>query len=205
MIVRTLAVLSLFAGAAMAQTPAQPGPQELRAGDRVLLRVEGEKELSDTFTVIPGPTLDLPGIGEVPLTGVARNDLERYLAERIGRYLKRAEVRAWALVRLSIVGEVEKPGFYAVPTDLVLTDALMVTGGPTRDARIKAVRIEREGAPLWGGEPLQRGLSAGYTIDQFGLRDGDRIVFPRVSRGWVLPVISVAVPAALLAITQLIR
>ena len=67
------------------------------------------------------------------------------------------------------------------------------------------MRIEREGSAVWRGGPLQQALGSGYTVDQFGLRDGDQIVFPRESRGGMLPVIGVmvAVPAAIYATVQM--
>jgi polysaccharide export outer membrane protein len=200
-----LSLLGLLAPAALAQD--SPKPQEFRPGDRVMLRVEGEKQLTDTFTVVAGPAIELPGFGAVPLAGVARGDVEAYLAERIGRFLKRADVRARALVRLSIVGEVEKPGFYAVPADQVLTDAFMVSGGPTREAKVQAVRIDRDGSPLWDGNRLRQGIASGYTIDQFGLRDGDQIVFPRLPRGRTLAIVGIvmAIPTSLVAVIMLSR
>lgn len=172
----------------------------------MLVRIEGDPEIRDTFTVTAERVLQMPGFGDVSVAGVARSDVEPHLADRLARYLKRGTVHARALVRLSIVGEVEKPGFYAVPADLVLTDAFMITGGPTREARLKSIRIEREGASLWRGDTLQRALAAGYTVDQFRLRDGDRVVFPRQSRGGILTMVGVflAVPSTIFAIIQLV-
>lgn len=210
---RTVAHLWLVAalcggGAAVAQTVprAAPPSEALRPGDRVLVRIEGDPEIRDTFTVTADHVLQMPGFGDVSVAGVARSDVEPYLTDRLTRYLKRATVRARALVRLSIVGEVEKPGFYAVPADLVLTDAFMITGGPTREARITAIRIEREGVSLWRGDSLQRALASGYTVDQFRLRDGDRVVFPRQSRGGILSWVGVflGIPATIFAIIQLV-
>jgi len=199
--------LALCWSAAVGQAPAAalPASEYFRPGDRVLLRVEGESQLSDTFTVVAGPALPLPGFGDVPLSGVTRAGVESYLTERIGKYFRHATVHARGLVRLSIVGEVEKPGFYAVPADLVLTDALMVTGGPTREAKVKAVRIERDGAALWRGDSLQHALATGLTVDQLRLRDGDQVVFPRASHTGVLPYVGVflAIPAAAFGMSQL--
>src|SRR6266566_4950303 len=47
---------------------------DFRVGDRILLSVQGEKELSDTFTVGLGGQLTLPLIGNVPLEGVLRSE-----------------------------------------------------------------------------------------------------------------------------------
>jgi polysaccharide export outer membrane protein len=135
--------------------------------------------LSGTFIVGPGPALTLPVIGEISLAGVRRADLEPRLREHLGRFLKNPVVHAKALIRLLIVGEVAKPGIYAVPTDLVLADALMLAGGPTPAAKVTAIRIERGDQRLAEGDRLQAALARGMTVDDLNLRAGDRIDVPR--------------------------
>ena len=64
---------------------------DFRVGDRILLTVEGEKELSDTFTVGLGGQLTLPLIGNVPLEGVLRSELQDYLTRRLAQNLRDPE------------------------------------------------------------------------------------------------------------------
>ncbi|MBI4420893.1 MAG: SLBB domain-containing protein, partial [Gemmatimonadetes bacterium] len=174
----------------------------------ILLQVEGEKDFTDAFTVQAGPVIRLPVIGDVPLSGVRRAHLEPYLRQYLGRYLKNPVVRAQTLIRLSIVGEVEKPGFYTVPADVVLGDALMAAGGVTREAKFKSLAIDRKGEALWAGESLQLAIAEGRTVDQLGLRGGDRVVVPRESRRdpeSTVRIISILVglPMAIYAVTQI--
>src|SRR2546427_3207271 len=91
-----------------AGTPAPQAPLAPRVlgsgfqvGDRILLKVEGDSQFSDTFTVGPGPGLTLPVIGEIPLVGVRRADVEPYMSRELARYLKDPVVRAKALDRKS--------------------------------------------------------------------------------------------------------
>lgn len=158
---------------------AQASAGEFQVGDRVLLRVEGDSLLTDTFTVIDGPALRLPVIGDISLAGVRRADLEAHLVRELSRYLKAPVVRARALIRLSVLGEVVRPGFYAVATDLVVADALMLAGGPTLNARVDKLRIQRGDQRLWTGDRLQAAVAEGATVDALGLRAGDQIVVPR--------------------------
>lgn len=169
-------VLLAAAGAppAVAQTPRTA----FQAGDRILLRVEGDSALSDTFTVVAGPALRLPYIGEISLGGVPRADLENHLAHELSRFIKDPVVQARALIRVSVVGEVTRPGFYAVPVDLVLPDALMLAGGATQAARVDRLTILRGSAPLWDGARLQTQIAHGATLDQLGIQAGDRIQVP---------------------------
>ena len=169
-----LALAVMIATPAMAQMPAPA----FQVGDRVLLRVEGDSALSDTFTVVTGPALQLPDIGEISLAGVRRTDLESHLQQALRRYIKDAVVHARALIRVSVVGEVARPGFYAVPIDLVLPDALMLAGGATQTARVDKLRVMRGTTALWDGDRLQAAVAQGSTLDQLGIQAGDRIQVP---------------------------
>jgi hypothetical protein len=103
------------AGAAGA-VPSTP----FQVGDRILLSVEGDSALTDTFTVVAGPVLRLPQIGDISLASVPRSGIEPYLTRELGRYINDPVVSARALIRISVMGEVARPGFYAVPIDLGL-------------------------------------------------------------------------------------
>jgi polysaccharide export outer membrane protein len=177
-----LTLIAVVSIAAAQPTAAQRQAEGFQVGDRVLLSVEGDSVLSDTFSVIAGPALRLPVVGDIPLTGVSRADVEPHLTRALGRFLKDPVVRARALIRLSVVGQVTHPGFYAVPADLVLADALMAAGGPTTEASVEKLRIERGSGRLWDGNRLQAEIARGATVNDLGLRAGDRIVVPRQRR-----------------------
>jgi len=161
---RSLVVLALLAAAPLAAQ--SRNGNAVQVGDRLLLQVVGEQQLSDTFTVGDGPSVTLPEIGAVPLAGISRADVELYLRQQLAKYLKHPEVRAQILIRLSILGEVEHPGFYAVPADLVLADAMMRAGGPTREADMPKLRIERDGRVVWEGGRLRKALGQNLTVDR---------------------------------------
>lgn len=162
-----------------AQGASPPPPDDFQVGDRILLVVEGDSMLTDTFTVVAGPAIQLPVIGAVSLAGVPRKDLEAHMRRALARYLKDPVVHARALIRLSVQGAIARPGFYAVPTDLVLADALMVAGGPIQDARVDKMRIVRNGSRIWSGPKLQAAIARGATLEELGLRAGDQIDVPR--------------------------
>ena len=156
---------------------------DFQVGDRVYLKVERQPELTDTFTVAPGPVLVLPSIREISLAGLLRSELEQHVEQHLRRFLVNPVVDATALMRVWIEGAVSAPGVYLVPSETVLTDALMRAGGLTRDATIDGIRIERDGAPIWEGEALQRAITRGNTLDQLSIKAGDRIVVPDAGRG----------------------
>jgi polysaccharide export outer membrane protein len=174
-----LAALLLWLRPAAAQSNVAAASTPFQVGDRILLSVEGDSSLSDTFTVVAGPALRLPQIGDISLANVQRSAIETYLTRELGRYINDPVVSARALIRISVMGEVAKPGFYALPIDLVLPDALMVAGGATQDARLEKLQILRGNSPVWGSAALQTEIARGATLDQLGVRAGDRIMVPR--------------------------
>src|SRR3989449_2907556 len=145
-----LAALIVIAGPLAAQIAKATPATGFQVGDQISLQVDGDTLFTKTLTVGPGPALTLPVIGVIPLAGVQRVDVETYLTQQLGRYMKSPVVHAKALARLSILGEVEHPGFYAVAADVVIGDALMGAGGPTRDAkRSEERRVGKECRSRW--------------------------------------------------------
>lgn len=184
------------------------GREEFQPGDLIRLEVEGDTTLTGEFTVGPGPAVTLPAIGPISLAGVKRADLESHMRTQLARYLRDPVIRAKTLIRVSIVGEVTRPGIYAVPTDLVLGDALMIAGGATTDAKFNEMRIERDRHVVVGPDKLQQALARGMTVDQLNLRAGDQIFVPRVVRSdpeskWRILGILVSIPVAIFTITRL--
>jgi polysaccharide export outer membrane protein len=155
---------------------------DFQVGDRIVLVVEGEDVLSDSFTVEQGPVVQLPTAGRVTLAGVLRSELEDHLTRELARYIKEPEVRAQTSIRISVTGEVGQPGFYAIPSELLVTDVLAVAGQVTGEADLGKIRIERAGRIFWDSQALGPEIVEGRTLDQLGVRAGDRIVVGGTAR-----------------------
>jgi hypothetical protein len=149
---------------------------DFQPGDRIGLVIEGTVTQSDTIPVTSGSKITLKDIGDVSLAGVLQSELQDKMATTISKYIKDVRVRATPLVRLSFLGPVGKPGYYFMPPDIPLTDAIMRAGGPvggTADLRRSVIR--RGSKELYDSRNTRSALDAGLTIDQLSLRDGDSI------------------------------
>jgi protein involved in polysaccharide export with SLBB domain len=151
---------------------------DFRVGDRIALTVQGEENLPDTVPVQPGPKITLPLFGEIGLEGVLRSEITDHLTQEIGRYIRNPVVQAEGLMRLSIQGSVGSPGFYVVPADMLLSEAIMMAGGPGQTSDLEDLRVERSGQLLLDGEATQEALVEGRTLDQLSLQAGDQLVVP---------------------------
>ncbi|HEV8356483.1 MAG TPA: polysaccharide biosynthesis/export family protein [Gemmatimonadales bacterium] len=149
---------------------------DLKPGDQLILSVQGEKDLTDTFTVSAGRFVTLPGVADVSLRGVLRSEVGDYLAKELRRYLKDPIVHVRTTVRLSVLGSVAKPGFYQMPSEATIGDAVMLAGGPTGTVDPAKTRVQRGGVEILGREAFSAALAAGRTLDQANLQAGDVIL-----------------------------
>ena len=177
---------------------AQEGqPDDFHVGDRIALTIEGPQIFSDTVVVRDGLILRLPNIGDIPMAGVKRSDVESYLTQQIGKYIRNPVVHATPLVRIAILGQVGRPGFYTMPSDVLLSDVVMRAGGPTGNADLNRTVVKRAGQEVISKEQVASALSAGMTLDQLHIAPGDEMVVgekPNSIWGTVLTVIGVSVP-----------
>jgi len=158
---------------------------DFQAGERVWMRVDSEPALSDTFTVTTARTLVLPSPvnHEISLGGVLRSELQSYLVQQLSQYLRSPAVRARALVRVSVQGGVVRPGYYAVPADALVADALMAAGGTLPTSKPGKMRLERGGHRLLDGKEVAQAVAQGRTFDDLNVQDGDQLVVPKEGAG----------------------
>ena len=159
---------------------------DFQVGDRVILAVQGEPNLPDTVAVEPGPRITLPLFGTISLRGVLRAEVEEHLTRELGKVIRDPVVQARGLMRLSVQGAVARPGFYLVPADMLLSEALMLAGGPAPDADLPELRVERGGQPMLTAQEAQVAVQEGRTLDQLSLQAGDQIMLPEEQSGSIL-------------------
>ena len=177
---------------------------DFQEGDRVMVKMPGIKITSDTFMVRSGKVIHLPDMEDFSVAGLLRSEFQSKLSAHIGRYLRDPSIEAQPLVRLSVLGAVSRIGFYYAPADAVLSDVLMLAGGPTPAADLKEVTIRRLGRTVWSPGDIRFALAEGLTIDQLHLRAGDEIeVGTKSTVDWrtVLQVTSAIIGLAGLAFT----
>jgi protein involved in polysaccharide export with SLBB domain len=150
---------------------------DFQSGDRIFLSVVGEPQLTDTFTVGPGPELDLPQVGALPLGGVLRAELPERLQTHLGRYLRDPVVQIKPLMRFLVAGEVARPGFYGV-TPLQPFSDLINAAGLTPKSDPGWIRVERDRTTILDGPKMQLAMSRGDSFDSLNLRAGDRVYVP---------------------------
>ncbi len=172
--------------------PIQPGGQPINNG---------------VFAVGPDQMLQLPDIAAIPLRGVLRSEVQTYLTEQLRRLFKDQTVLVVPTIRLTILGGIGNPGFYQLPADTPLPDAIMKAGGPGGNTELNKSVIRRGTEELWGEEEVAAAITAGTTLDQLNLRAGDELVIGQKSTtNWFTTLRTYAlIPSLILSLVALGR
>ncbi len=153
---------------------------DFQVGDRIALAVTdaggGEPALTDTFTVREGQVLRLPNMPDVSLHGVLHAELKDTLSSDLARYIKDPVVHATPLVRIAVLGQVPRPGYYSVAADELATSLLMHAGGLTNTSDLSKTVVKRGDQTVYTAKTLQTAMANGETVDQLALRPGDEVV-----------------------------
>ena len=158
---------------------------DFNVGDRIALVVDGEKTLTDTFTVRAGVELELPNLGSVPLHGVLYSELQPRLETALAKYLREPRLTAVPLIRIAVTGSVTRSGWIYVRADILASDVIMTAGGPSSEADLNRVHIRRGDVDVVGIDAMRAGLAHGQSLDELGVQSGDQlIVEKRKSFSW---------------------
>lgn len=174
---------------------------DFQDGDRIALRLtRGSASLSDTLQIREGKKLVLPQLGEISLDGVLRSELTGRIEQYLTKFLRDPDVHTAPLVRVGILGNVARPGFYYVPAELPISDVLMISGGPTPAADLDRTSVRRNGDVIIDEKNTRVALSNGMSLDLLHILAGDEIsVGERRQTPWgiILPVSSAVIGLAI--------
>jgi protein involved in polysaccharide export with SLBB domain len=161
-----------------------PSPTEkstVGPGDVFLMEVVGEKELPREYQVASDGTVELPYLHTVPVAGLEPQEIGRLIRKLlIEKQLLTdpsvvVQVKEYNSRRITIMGQVGKPGTFAFTTGLTLIQALSQAGGLTGIANLDRVNLTRRTGK--GSRTVVIGIGTimeGRSPD-IPLQSGDRI------------------------------
>lgn len=171
-------------------------------GDQLNISLVGDSGFSGTYTIQFGRMLTLPGLPDVPMKGVLRSEVQDYVTQQVGRFIKDPQLKVRPLIRLTFMGGIGRPGFYQMDADILLSDALMQAGGIGNSTELKRSEVKRSGEKIIEGDAIEKGVIEGITLDQLNLRAGDEItVGQKSNKDWFKTLRTFAVIPALIVST----
>lgn len=160
------------------RAPAQVRDEPLRDGDRVLVKIWTETQhFFDTTRVQPDGHVILPRLGTLSIAGLPASQMQDSVRRAYSMIIREAPVEVTGLRKITVFGEVRRPGVYYLETHANLRDAIALAGGIGDfgiSSRINLIR---------GGERTRLGDWQNRSDDLVAVRSGDVIVVDRES--WV--------------------
>lgn len=167
----------------------------LGSGDQVHLDFFNIPEYTNDMQVLPDGSLNLPLVGNVSVGGMTLQEASQTIASAYTPLLQTPIITVSLIkprpLRVSIAGEVNRPGSYAIPlaaageTDQpqwpTVTQVIQSAGGITQQADVRNIRIERiqrSGSPQEVTVNLWELLQQADLSQDMALRDGDSIKIP---------------------------
>lgn len=165
--------------AAMQQVSRNKTDYKVSAADLVAVTVYQDPEMSRKVRVNSNGTVALPLIGAVKVGGLTLLDAQALIESKLAKYLVNPQVslfiEEYGNKLVFVMGEVTKPGSYAIPTEKSLTvlEAISTAGGFTPIAAQDRTKVLRN----------VNGASVTFTIEvkaitQQGMKDKDMVLEP---------------------------
>ena len=133
--------------------PPPPDPLEsttLGPGDVFRMQIVGERELPEEYQVASDGSVDFPYVHRISIAGMEPQDVARLIRQRLidGGILQDpsviVSVKEYASKRITVLGQVQKPGTYPLTRGLGLLEAISLAGGLTALAKDDQVRLTRQ-------------------------------------------------------------
>lgn len=169
----------LLAGAPAASQPSVASYQ-LGPGDVLEVSIWGYPDLTRQVAVASDGQIALPLIGSIFATGTSIQRLRTLLAKAYAEYILDPQVtvliKEFRKVRVSMLGQVIRPGTYELPAGAHVLDSIAAAGGVTEAAALKEVQVMRPGA-----SPVMVDLAKALAGDQSAnlpLSGGETLIVP---------------------------
>ncbi|MBL1262358.1 polysaccharide biosynthesis/export family protein [Methylomicrobium sp. RS1] len=120
---------------------------ELGAGDKIMITVFREPDLTLEAKLTDAGTIIFPFLGEMNVKGLTVGRLKDKITQSLsGRYLKdpRVTVSVLEYREFFVNGEVNRPGAFPYLPGLTVQKAISIAGGFTERASQSSVLLERE-------------------------------------------------------------
>jgi polysaccharide biosynthesis/export protein len=164
----------------LAQADAKPEDYRVGAGDLLKILVFDHDELSVDVRVSQTGNITFPLVGQVPVAGLSARDTELLLARRLieGGFVKQPQISVlvseYQSQKVSVMGQVTKPGQYPLDASKRVMDVLALAGGVLNDTAADEATLVRGADGSRAVIDLQR-LFDGDPALNLPIQDGDTV------------------------------
>lgn len=164
----------------------------LGANDVVRITVYGHPDLSTVARIAENGGMTLPIVGEIALGGLTSREAELKIQALLTqqKIVKTPQVTLivdrYESKRVSVLGEVARPGVFTISRNSSLMDLISEAGGLNEDAGdIAFITRRNEAASQARAIDLVALLKGASDVPEPTVADGDRIYVPRMERFYI--------------------
>jgi polysaccharide export outer membrane protein len=160
------------------------GDYRIGPEDRLQIAVWNNEALSAAVVVRPDGMISLPLLNDVQAAGRTPMELREMLVKRLVDYMPAPEVSVLVVetksFKVSIIGEVPRPGRHELGSRTTVLDVLAMSGGLTQFASRSRIFVLRSNGSSVTRVPFNynRAVSADGEQENFYLHPGDIVVVP---------------------------
>ncbi|WP_158409487.1 polysaccharide biosynthesis/export family protein [Gloeocapsa sp. PCC 73106] len=164
----------------------------LDVDDVVSVNVEQFPEFNFIGPIDSEGNILVPILGRVSIAGLTLEEVETKISVELGNRFLLTEPVVFAVlatprpVRVTLIGEVSRPGFYTVDSTTLLSDILSFSGGTTNTADLRNVIVRRslsDGSVIEQRIDLYTPLITGSNVPKVPLQGGDTVIVSRLEIG----------------------
>lgn len=164
----------------------------LDIGDQISVSVTDFPEFNSAGPVDPDGNFLVPILGRIPVLGLTLDEVQTKIRLELGRKYLREEPEVIAVltaarpVQLTILGEVQRPGFYTIAPNTSLAQVLLAAGGGTPRADLRSIVVRRvlvDGTVLEEKLDLYTPLVKGDRLPDLRLQGGDAVIVSKLEAG----------------------
>lgn len=131
-----------------------PPNYRIAANDELIVDVYGYSEVQHQLKVTPEGNVRIPYLGPVYVNGLtmeeARNRITKQLSTiyggiKTGNTFVQVSLGNIRSIRVLLIGEIEQPGSYSLPSLATVANALYVSGGPGENGSFRNIQVIRNG------------------------------------------------------------
>jgi polysaccharide export outer membrane protein len=161
-----------------------PAQYVVGPGDEVKILLWGRVNAQYTLPVDRNGNITIPQIGPVPVAGMTFQQMSERLVAHTGQIVgANIDVTMGALktIPIFVLGDVKRPGAYTIGSFATITDALLISGGPSDIGSMRNVQLKRNGKVVTSFD-LYNLLIKGDKSRDLVLQAGDVVFVPVVGK-----------------------
>jgi protein involved in polysaccharide export with SLBB domain len=167
---------------------ATPPNYRLGPGDEVIIDIWGTNQTTIRQTISPDGNITIDGLGLVSLNGMTVSGATSYLRKALNQIYEgidgdnpSSELKVTLgnnrTIQINVMGEVVRPGTYALSAFSTVFHALYIAGGVSQVGSLRNIQVSR-GGRIVGKVDVYEFIMQGKTGDDIRLQEGDVIIVP---------------------------